>query len=77
MEPITYVGIDAHKADLHVARLAPDTTEPVTWTVRNESRTSERLWRRRERVAQVLLHVQGTSCAAIFTFASTEVAQRP
>ena len=29
-EPITYVGIDAHKAELQVALLAPDATEPVT-----------------------------------------------
>ena len=30
-EPITYVGIDAHKADLQVALLVPDATEPVVW----------------------------------------------
>ena len=32
-KPIIYVGIDAHKVELHVALLAPDKTEPVTWTV--------------------------------------------
>ncbi len=37
-EPITYVGIDAHKVELHVALLAPDKTEPVSWTVPNEVR---------------------------------------
>ena len=37
MEPITYVRIDAHKADLQVALLAPETTASVTWTVRHES----------------------------------------
>ena len=51
MEPITYVRIDAHKADLQVALLAPETTESVTWTVRHESRTVERLGRSLERVA--------------------------
>ena len=29
-EPITYVGIDAHKVELHVALLAPDASAPVT-----------------------------------------------
>ena len=36
-EPITYVGIDAHKAELQVAVLAPDAAEPTIWTVRNEA----------------------------------------
>ena len=36
-EPITYVAIDAHKAELQVALLAPHATEPVAWTVRNEA----------------------------------------
>ena len=34
-EPITYVGIDAHKVELHVALLAPDASAPVTWKVQN------------------------------------------
>ena len=34
-EPISYVGIDAHKVQLHVALLAPDASSPVTWTVQN------------------------------------------
>ena len=50
-EPITYVGIDAHKSELQVAVLAPDTTEPTIWTVRNEARTVDRLRRRLEKVA--------------------------
>ena len=41
-EPITYVGIDTHKVELHVALLTPDETEPVTWTVRNEVRAVDR-----------------------------------
>ena len=31
-ELTTHVGIDAHKAELHVAMLAPDATTPVTLT---------------------------------------------
>ena len=36
-ELITYVGIDAHKVELHVALLAPGKPGPVTWTVPNMS----------------------------------------
>ena len=50
-EPITYVGIDAHKAELQVAMLAPDATEPTMWRVRNEARLVDRLRRRLEKVA--------------------------
>ena len=50
-EPITYVGIDAHKVDLQVALLAPDAPEPVTWTVANEARAVDRLRRKLERTA--------------------------
>jgi hypothetical protein len=50
-ELTTHVGIDAHKAELHVAMLAPDTTSPVTWTVRNETHAVERLCRKLERAA--------------------------
>ena len=50
-EPITYVGIDAHKVDLQVAVLAPDAAEPTIWTVRNEVRAVNRLRRRLERDA--------------------------
>ena len=50
-EPITYVGIDAHKREPVVVLLAPEVTEPVTWTVRNEERAVERLRRKLERVA--------------------------
>ena len=48
-EPITYVGIDAHKVELHVALLAPGKPEPVTCTVRNEVRAVDRLRRKLER----------------------------
>ena len=48
-EPITYVGIDAHKADLQVALLVPDATEPVVWTVTNEARAVDRLRRKLKR----------------------------
>ncbi len=51
-EPITtYVGLDAHKVELHVALLAPGATEPVTWRVRNEAVPVERLRRKLEKVA--------------------------
>ena len=48
-EPITYVGIDAHKVELHVALLAPDASAPVTWKVQNEARAVERLRRKLEK----------------------------
>ena len=48
-EPITYVGIDAHKVQLHVALLAPDASSPVTWTVQNEARAVGRLRRKLEK----------------------------
>ena len=35
-EVITYVGIDAHKRELHVAMLIGGAATPVTWTVENE-----------------------------------------
>ena len=50
-EPITYVGIDAHKVELHVALLAPDASAPVTWKVQNEARAVERLRRKLEKAA--------------------------
>lgn len=50
-EPITWVGIDAHKSELVVALLAPDAVAPVVWTVRNEARSVERLRRKLERVS--------------------------
>ena len=37
-EVITYVGIDAHKRELHVAMLIGRAATPVTWTVENDSR---------------------------------------
>ena len=50
-EPITYVGIDAHKVELHVALLAPDASAFVTWKVQNEARAVERLRRKLEKAA--------------------------
>ena len=50
-EPITYVGIDAHQAELQVALWAPGAIEPVIWTVRNEARMVDRLRRKLEKVA--------------------------
>ncbi|HJN94048.1 MAG TPA: IS110 family transposase [Dehalococcoidia bacterium] len=49
-EPITYVGIDAHKRELHVAMLVGQAA-PVTWTVRHEPRATDRLRRKLERAA--------------------------
>ena len=51
VEPITYVGIDAPKAELQVAVLAPDAVEPTIWKVRNEARMVDRLRRRLEKIA--------------------------
>ena len=50
-EIITYVGIDAHKRELHVARLIGAATGPVTWTVANEPKAIDRLHRKLEREA--------------------------
>ena len=47
-EPITYVGMDAHKAQLQVAVLAPDAAEPTILTVRNEVRAVDRPRRKLE-----------------------------
>jgi len=50
-EIITYVGIDAHKRDLHVAMLGEAARTPVTWVVENEPKAVERLHRKLEREA--------------------------
>ena len=50
-EVITYVGIDAHKRELHVAMLIGAAATPVTWTVENEPKAIERLHRKLERDA--------------------------
>jgi len=47
----TYVGVDAHKKDLFVARLIGDQTTPVTWQVANEPNAVRRLVRKLEREA--------------------------
>jgi transposase len=51
VDVITYVGIDAHKKDLHVARLVGHARTAETWTVANEPRAIERLRRKLEREA--------------------------
>ena len=48
-EPITNVGIAAHRVELHVALLAPGKRGPVTLTVPNEVRAVDRLRRKLER----------------------------
>jgi transposase len=50
-EIITYVGIDAHKRELHVAMLIGAAAEPVTWTVANEPKAIDRRRRKLEREA--------------------------
>lgn len=50
-EVITYVGIDVHKRDLHVAMLIGRAATPVTWTVANEPKAIQRLHRKLERDA--------------------------
>ena len=48
---ITYVGMDAHKRELHMAMLVGAAKTPVTWVVANEAQAIERLRRRLEREA--------------------------
>lgn len=55
VEPITYVAIDAHARELHLAMLRWDTSEPTTWTSPNEPRAIDRLRRRLERDAPGLI----------------------
>jgi transposase len=50
-EVITFVGIDVHKRELHVAMLIGTAATPVTWTVENEPKAIERLHRKLEREA--------------------------
>ena len=50
-EPITYVGIDAHKRELHVAMLVGTATTPVSWKLANEARAIDRFRRKLEREA--------------------------
>jgi transposase len=48
---ITYVGIDAHKKELHVAMLIGHATTPVQWTLENQPAAVARLVRKLEREA--------------------------
>jgi transposase len=50
-EPITYVGIDTHARELHLAMLIGNAAQPIVWTAPNEPRAIERLRRRLERDA--------------------------
>jgi len=50
-EVITYVGIDAHKKDLFIARLISGEKTPVTWQLANEPNAVRRLVRKLEREA--------------------------
>jgi transposase len=52
MEQVTtYVGIDAHKKDLFIARLSGREATPVTWQLANEPQAVRRLVRTLEREA--------------------------
>src|SRR5215211_9444222 len=48
---ITYVGIDAHKKDLFIARLSGNEETPTTWQLANEPNAVRRLVRKLEREA--------------------------
>ena len=69
-EPITYVGIDAHKRELHIAMLVGDQERTVHWTAPADSRGIDRLRHKLEREAPG--HVEccyeagptGTCCSA-------------
>jgi len=50
-EPSTYVGIDVHARELHIALLIGDTHQPLQWTSPAEARAVERLRRKLERTA--------------------------
>jgi transposase len=50
-EVTTYVGIDAHRRELHVAMLSGAAATPVTWVVPNEPKAIARLRRQLERDA--------------------------
>lgn len=50
-EPTTYVGIDAHKHELHVAMLIGDAERPTTWVSLADANAIRRLHRKFEREA--------------------------
>lgn len=50
-EPITYVGIDAHKRELQIAMLIGDAEQPISWTAPADARGVERLCHKLERDA--------------------------
>ena len=49
--PITWVGMDAHKNSIKVAVLSPDQAEPVEWTEDTTSEAIRRLARRLQRLS--------------------------
>jgi hypothetical protein len=52
MEQVTtYVGVDAHKKDLFIARLIGNEAKPVTWQLADEPNAVRRLVRKLEREA--------------------------
>lgn len=48
-KPLSFVGLDVHKREIHVALLEGHATLPVTWVVPNEPHAVERLWRQLDR----------------------------
>jgi transposase len=50
-EPITYVGIDAHKRELQLAMFIGSAEQPISWTAPTDARALERLRRKLERDA--------------------------
>lgn len=57
-EVTTFVGIDAHKKNLFVARLIGAAPEPVTWQLANEPGAVRRLVRKLEREARGPVRVE-------------------
>jgi transposase len=50
-EPITYIGLDVHARELHVALLSGSSSQPIQWTSSTDARAVERLRRKLEREA--------------------------
>jgi transposase len=54
-EPTTYVGIDAHKRDLHLAMVIGDATEVISWSAPADHDGIERVRRKLERATAGLI----------------------
>lgn len=50
-KPITFVGMDAHKAEIKLAMLLPETGKPVEWSCANEKAAVRRMVRKVQRQA--------------------------